>query len=561
MRAMPTSRFKIQQINSDGGTMDISLVGERKEIVNYFLSKNILVSDDFLEKIGANFDKEKFYTWIRPKINEDFTILDYSIVEQLNSSSGLVFSDIDMLKLTPEKEIKAPQALVQTPDNIKPASTICAGPSALSFSCSVNVLFSYNKEPKKKEIMDFVCLFNKRYEAIKKILMNRQEMQSATSISRLIGKKDKSTCTVIGIVLEKSTTANNNLMITLEDQTGTIKVFVGRNKQELYEISRELVLDDVIGITGTNGDSIIFANTITFPDIPTHKEIKKSSDKCHAVFLSDMHVGSSKFLNEEFSKFLQWIRGEAGNEKQKELASKVGYIFIIGDLVDGVGIYPEQDSELEMKDIYQQYEECAKLLKQIPEHIHLIICPGNHDALRISEPQPCLSKEFAKPLWEMKNVIMVSNPALVNIHSSKDFTGFDVLMYHGYSFDYYAANVDPIREKGGYDRADLIMKFLLKRRHLAPAYSSTLYVTDPEKDTLVIEKVPDFFVTGHIHKFYAANYRNITMICGSCWQSKTLFQEKVGHNPEPCRVPIVDLSTRQVKILRFDKASDKNDSE
>jgi DNA polymerase II small subunit len=181
----------------------------------------------------------------------------------------------------------------------------------------------------------------------------------------------------------------------------------------------------------------------------------------------------------------------------------------------------------------------------------MIICPGNHDAMRIAEPQMELYKDFAKPIWELDNAIMVTNPCLVNIHATEGFSGFDVLLYHGYSFDYFAANVDSIRNGGGYDRADLIMKFLLQRRHLAPAHTSTLYIPSPKEDYLVIKKVPDFFVTGHIHKSSVANYKGVTMICGSCWQSKTSFQEKVGHHPEPCRVPIANLKTRDVKILKF----------
>ena len=148
---------------------------------------------------------------------------------------------------------------------------------------------------------------------------------------------------------------------------------------------------------------------------------------------------------------------------------------------------------------------------------------------------------------------MVSNPSLVNIHSSEGFPGFDVLMYHGYSFDHYVSNTDAIRNRGGYNRADILMKFLLQKRHLAPTHASTLYIPDTNKDPLVIERVPDFFVTGHIHKSMAANYKNTTLICGSCWQSKTDFQERVGHNPEPSRVPIVNLKTRDIKILKFGK--------
>ena len=128
-----------------------------------------------------------------------------------------------------------------------------------------------------------------------------------------------------------------------------------------------------------------------------------------------------------------------------------------------------------------------------------------------------------------------------------------MLLYHGYSFDYYVAEVESIRANGGYDRADLIMKFLLQKRHLAPTHTSTLYVPDTKSDFLVIDKVPDFFVSGHIHKASATNYKGITLISSSCWQGKTAYQEKVGHNPEPSRVPVVNLRTRQMKILKFGK--------
>ena len=173
--------------------------------------------------------------------------------------------------------------------------------------------------------------------------------------------------------------------------------------------------------------------------------------------------------------------------------------------------------------------------------------------MRIAEPQPPLYKDFAKPIYQLPNATLVSNPALVNIHSSKDFPGFDVLLYHGYSFDYFISEVESIRNNGGYDRADLMMKFLLQRRHLAPTHTSTLYIPETTKDPLAIEKIPDIFATGHIHKSVASHYKHITLICGSCWQAKTAFQEKVGHNPEPSRIPIVNLKTREVKILKFGK--------
>ena len=171
--------------------------------------------------------------------------------------------------------------------------------------------------------------------------------------------------------------------------------------------------------------------------------------------------------------------------------------------------------------------------------------------MRLAEPQLPIYKDFAEDLYNLPNVIMVSNPSVVNIHSVDNFPGFDVLIYHGYSFDFYLSGVESIRNLGGYDRVDLLMKFLLQKRHLAPSYTSTPYVPDTNCDSLVIEKIPDFFVTGHIHKSAVANYMGVTLISGSCWQSKTSFQEKVGHNPEPSRIPVVNLKTRDIKILKF----------
>lgn len=484
--------------------MQQELIRKKKEIIDIFLKKGVLLSPELLDEIK---DVEQIP----------------GVIHTLESGKkyGAVTSPLTGLTgISSDKEC-------------------------------VKIISSYKEEPKKRDPQDFVDYFNNRYKGLEKILKQRIELSNTTSISKVAAKKDKGTVSIIGIVGSKQITKNGNLLITLEDPTGIIKVVLNKNKPALFNEAKDIVLDEVIGIIGANSENIIFANNVIWPDTPTNKDLKKSAEENYALFLSDLHVGSSKFLQEDFERFLRWINGEMGNEHQRKMASKVKYIFIAGDLVDGCGIYPEQDKELAIKDIYDQYRHCAELLKRIPGHIPLIICPGNHDALRISEPQPTLSEDFAKPMHEIENAIMVSNPSYINIDASPDFAGFDVLMYHGYSFDYFVSHVDSLRNQGGYDRPDLIIKFLLKRRHLAPTHLSTLYIPDPRKDPLIIEKVPDFFLSGHIHKSSTANYRNSTLICGSCWQGKTIFQERVGHNPEPSRVPIVNLQTREMKILKF----------
>ena len=422
-----------------------------------------------------------------------------------------------------------------------------------SSSSSLEIVNSYKNKSYKYKVKDFANIFLSRYRYLEKMLRGRQELSGTMSINRLLEKKDKEEVAVIGIVEEITLTKNGHLMVSLEDLTGRIRIIFSKNNPDIFAEGKELVNDEIIGIVGTSGDKVIFANKIVWPDIPSTNEMKKneSGKEEYAIFLSDIHVGSKVFLEKEFIKFLNWLKGETGNEKQRDLANKVKYVFIAGDLVDGIGIYISQEKELKITNIVEQYEEFAGYISQIPQDKQIIICPGNHDMIHLAEPQPAFYKEYAPTLFTLPNVTLVSNPAMINIAKTNDFSGYNVLMYHGYSFDYYIANVESIRNNGGYHRADLVMKFLLKRRHLAPAFKSTPYFPGYKEDPLLIKKIPDIFITGHIHYSKVANYKGITMISGSCWQEKTDFQEKLGHEPEPGRVPIINLKTRAVKILRF----------
>jgi DNA polymerase II small subunit len=434
---------------------------------------------------------------------------------------------------------------------LQPPEPVPLHPSA----SKVNVIWNYEDAPGKKSMQDIVGYFNARYQRIAKMLRLRQELANATSIKHVLQTKEKQPTAVIGMVLNRETTKNENLMITIEDPTGIIKVIVNKSKEDAFAQGLDLVYDEVVGVSGTasgGASPIIFANSFHYPDIP-HQEVKKSPDEAYAVFLSCVHIGSTLFMHEAFERFIGWLRGEYGTPEQKAMAARVGYVFLIGDTVDGIGIYPQQEKELSIQDIYGQYAEAAKLLSRIPERIPLIISPGNHDALRLSEPQPFLFKDYAKPLWELPNVIMTRNPSIVNIHASEDFPGFNVLTYHGFSFDDYSEIVPSIKNSGKNcsERTPLIMRFLLQRRHLAPDHTSTLCVFDPRQDPLIIEQVPDIFAAGHIHKAGCDNYRGVSIICCSTFQARTAFQERVGHVPDPGKVPVLNLQTRKVTMLEF----------
>ena len=94
-----------------------------------------------------------------------------------------------------------------------------------------------------------------------------------------------------------------------------------------------------------------------------------------------------------------------------------GYIIIAGDIVDGVGIYPDQKNELKIIKIEEQYNYLAELLKKIPNHIKIFIIPGDHDATRSALPQPAIPKQYAKSLYELTNVTMLGNRSLINLNA------------------------------------------------------------------------------------------------------------------------------------------------
>ncbi len=552
----------------------------KQELVNFFLDKGYLLGPDFFADLKEDFDKEIFIKYAEEKFGKGDNPLVlhkdlFSVVNNERKEISINWIEFEKARTLFEKKKKDVvyntfldvlnygiqedkkkkiDSMVEALD--KPSNDFLDNDNG--DESSVVILKSYGEDSGKREVQDFVSYFKARYNFLREILQKRPELNNVISISRVVNKKYNEPVSIIGIVSEKHITKNDNIILTIEDPTGIVKVLFNKNR-EIYRYAQETVNDEVIGINGFLGNGIIFGNDLFFPDIPLTKEVKKSPDETYAAFISDLHVGSNLFLKKDFMRFINWINLKTGNSKQKKIASKVKYLFIMGDLIDGVGIYPGQEDELYLKTIEEQYAECAKLLQMIRKDIKIIISPGNHDTIRVAEPQPVFDKERAKPLFELNNAFFVSNPAFVNIHSSQSFVGFDVLIYHGYSYDFYGESVETIRlaRPNISERVDLIMKLLLQKRHLAPSHTSTLYIPYKDHDPLVVDKIPDFFISGHIHKLSISSYNNVTLISGSCWQSRTDFQERTGHSPDPSRVPLVNLKTREIKVLNF--LSEKNE--
>jgi DNA polymerase II small subunit len=394
------------------------------------------------------------------------------------------------------------------------------------------------------ELKDFVKLFRDRYDRLNNILRKRTDLREAIPIGNLGAYEDGASVRVIGIVAEKRETSGGHVLLEVEDQSGRAAAWVFKGRHELMKKVAEVVPDEVIGIEATvrrgEGNPRLLVNNIVWPDVPTPREPARAADPVCAALISDLHVGSEMFLEDAFMKFLKWLRGEMGNPQQRELAGRVKYLIIAGDLVDGVGVYPQQEEELLIHDIFKQYDAAMELLAQVPDHITIVIAPGNHDAVRPSEPQPALPKDVTASLYDL-NTVMVGNPVWLLID------GVKFLVYHGRSLDDLVATIPGL----SYQKPIPTMIKMLQKRHLAPIYGGHTAISPEERDYLVIEDVPDVFHSGHVHVYGCESYRDIIVVNSGTFQETTSYMRRRGVKPTPGIVPIVDLQAHQVRVIHF----------
>ncbi len=417
----------------------------------------------------------------------------------------------------------------------------------------VKVLSKAVSSGKKYKVEDFVKHFRNSFLTIKKILENKPELKNLVSINKASSLGQR--ISIIGMVSSKRITKNENILFEVEDLTGKIRVLVNKNKEDVYKKALDISLDSVIGFTGSGGKGIFFANQVIFPEAALFQR-KKSNVEEYALFIGDIQCGSNLFMEENLLNFIDYL-----NEKHPDTpeVKKIKYLFIAGDVVEGVGVFPRQEKGLKIKDLEDQYIRLAEILSKIPKEITIIISPGNHDGVRLMEPQPTFDEKYAWPLYKLENVVLTGNPVYVNIGARKNFPGFNVLVYHGFSYPYYADTVPSFMDMGNVlNMPEKIMAHLLKHRHLAPAHNST-QSAPLEEDGLLIKKIPDIFVSGHTHKLSIFYYNNILLVSTATWEAQDKFQERMGNKPDFCKVPMLNLKTGKIKILDFENLKEEEE--
>lgn len=480
------------------------------EIIKKFQEAELLLNNNAFSEIKGNNDYEylisELIEYIEENENDQYVITTQTIRNYQDNERQRIHEEIKENPKT--REIRANQ---ETPYEI--------------------IMDVSNKSYTDGDINDLNKYFNDRYTKLKKIIQENPEFKQITDLKNT--KANIENLNSIGIINSINNTKNGHRILEIEDPTGTGTVLILKDMEDLYESSSTLVKDEVIGVTGSSNGSLIRADEIVHPSIQ-RRIVDKPMD-FSIVFISDVHIGSKMFDENAFNRFIKWINGNYGDEKQEDLANDVKYLVIGGDLVDGIGVYPNQEKELKIKDIYEQYEEAARLLGDISD-IPIILSPGNHDATRLAEPQPAITEKYAKDLCNQKNIEMVSNPCIMDLDNIK------VQVYHGRSFD------DIVMALNGYTHADTdkIMRLLLEKRHLAPIYGERTPLASEFEDYMVIEDVPDILHTGHVHINSHTKYKGVHMINSGTFQKQTEFQKIYNIVPTCGQIPVINHGSLQL---------------
>jgi DNA polymerase II small subunit len=390
-------------------------------------------------------------------------------------------------------------------------------------------------------IDEYLACFKDRFQRMTRLLRRRMDSRDAMTIKDAFRAAPKTKVKIIAMVTEKRE-SHHGVFLRVEDLQSSTTVLIPRNSsRELREQARLLLPDQVICLSLTKSRrGLLIAQELFFPDIPRRKPAG-AKEEVYAALISDLHVGSRECMESEFARFLLWLNGKYGNKDLRDVAGLVKYVVIAGDVVDGIGIYPNQVDELEVLDVFEQYKKAAGFIEQIPDYIEVIVIPGNHDASRKALPQPALPKDYAEPLFEKRDIISLGNPSTISLH------GVECLVYHGRSLDDVLATAADM----DFHSPERAMRLMLRSRHLAPSYGQRTLIAPESRDFLVIERIPDILHAGHVHVMKHCFYNGTLLVNSGAWQGQTSYQRNLGLEPTPGIVPVVNLKTLAVTPIDF----------
>lgn len=383
--------------------------------------------------------------------------------------------------------------------------------------------------------------FENRYEVIRSYFSKRRDITNRVTTSDLSSNKDQDKVSLIAIVKEIKRFNNGTVNIEVEDLAGAVTCTIYSSNPDLVQTSQFILEDSVLCFIGKWRNGRLNVYNVLWPDIPfTHKS-NYSNEELLSLHISDIHVGSKNFAGKLFHRVINLINGDLEKEKYNEIGRKIKYLFIAGDVVDGVGVYPGQREDLAIDGIEMQYHLVTEYLDQIRKDVEIIIIPGNHDGARDAEPQTPIQKEFAPDLVELDNVHLLGSPCYVKAHN------VEFLLNHGNSILDINAAIPAIP----HETSIPAMREMLKNRHLVPIYGKRTSIAPIPTDELIISRIPDVFHTGHTHIAGDEKYKGVLLLNSGTFQYQTSYQRSMNIQPTTGLTYIVNLQKLERSEINF----------
>lgn len=199
------------------------------------------------------------------------------------------------------------------------------------------------------------------------------------------------------------------------------------------------------------------------------------------------------------SLFLDWISGEGGGERDRELAQRVSRVIIAGNSLAAPPLEDERDSSKVSSStttsMRQAVLSLGETLQEIARTVPVYVLPGASDPTGSALPQQPMPvwmfnpQEGSTGASHSQAIHMESNPTW--IHSN----GKSILVHAGQPItDIYLHSVET-------DRMTMVRN-TLKWRHIAPTAPDTLWSYPyNDKDPFVLDKSPDVYVIGNQPSF------------------------------------------------------------
>src|SRR2546429_5372645 len=142
-------------------------------------------------------------------------------------------------------------------------------------------------------LADFTRYFRHRFQVLRSMLRSRHELAGAQEIAK--ARRSTREVQIIGIVADVRTTKNGHRILEIEDEADRIAVLLPSDSAAASQVP---VMAQGVGVVGTVNDrGLVIAHSIVRPDLPTVKAFRGTRHHVRAAFMSDIHVGSPKFLH------------------------------------------------------------------------------------------------------------------------------------------------------------------------------------------------------------------------------------------------------------------------